>query len=183
MRCGWTGWGRPGNSAGNAPWWMPAASPQQGGEATGPNPVDRGKAGTTHHLITEGQGLPMAVRVTKANRQESVAFEELVDAVPPIRGPRGQRRKRPDKLHADKGFDKPHCRRFLHRRGIRVRIARVGIESKGTLGRHRWVIERTFAWLRRFRRLSIRYEQRLDIHQAFLTLGCALICFRALERS
>ena len=71
----------------------------------------------------------------------------------------------------------PRCRRFLHRRRIGVQIARKGIESSDRLGRHRWVIERTLAWLSRYRRLTIRYERRVDIHQAFLTLGCALICF------
>jgi transposase len=52
-----------------------------------------------------------------------------------------------------------------------VRIARRGIESSQRLGRHRWVVERTVAWLNRYRRLTICYERRADIHQAFLTLG------------
>jgi transposase len=43
-------------------------------------------------------------------------------------------------------------------------------------------IERTLAWLNRFRRLTVRYERRADIHQAFLTLGCALICWNATLR-
>jgi transposase len=64
-----------------------------------------------------------------------------------------------------------------------VRIARRGIESSQRLGRHRWVVERTLAWLNRYRRLTIRYERRADIHQAFLTLGCALICFNHLPPS
>jgi transposase len=50
------------------------------------------------------------------------------------------------------------------------------------LGRHRWVVERTFAWLNRYRRLTVRYERRADIHQAFLSLGCSLICWQALTR-
>jgi transposase len=65
-------------------------------------------------------------------------------------------------------------------RHIRVRIARKGIDSSEKLGRHRWVVERTLAWLGQYRRLTIRYEQRADIHDAFLTLACALICFKAL---
>lgn len=105
----------------------------------------------------------------------------MVDAVPLIRTPTGHRRKRPAKLHADKAYDLPRCRRFLHRRHIKVRIARRGIESSQRLGRHRWVVERTLAWLARYRRLTIRYERRADIHQAFLTLGCALICFKKLS--
>jgi hypothetical protein len=44
------------------------------------------------------------------------------------------------------------------------------------LGRYRWVVERTGAGLNRYRWLKVRYERRDDIHQAFLELGCALIC-------
>lgn len=50
------------------------------------------------------------------------------------------------------------------------------------LGVFRWVVERTLAWLHRFRRLALRYERRADVHEAFLTLGCALITWRYLKR-
>ena len=73
-------------------------------------------------------------------------------------------------------------RQALRKRGIIPRIARRGIESSERLGRHRWRVERTLSWLHRYRRLRIRYEQRDDIHQAFLSLGCALICFKQLQR-
>jgi transposase len=125
-------------------------------------------------------GIPLASLLTGANRHDSTVFEEVLDAIPPIKRPSGQRRKRPAKLHADKAYDIPRCRQALTRRHIKVRIARKGIDSSHRLGRHRWVIERTLAWLNRFRRLTVRYERRADIHQAFLTLGCALICFKAL---
>ena len=108
-------------------------------------------------------------------------LEEMLDAIVPIRGRRGRPRKRPDKLHADKGYDFPRCRRALRKRRIIPRIARRGIESSQRLGRHRWVVERTLAWLNRFRRLKVRYERRADIHQAFLSLGCALICWNFLQ--
>jgi transposase len=130
--------------------------------------------------VGERAGIPLASLLTGANRHDSVVFEELLDAIPPIKQPNGRRRKRPDKLHADKAYDIPRCRRALTTRHIRVRIARKGVDSSQRLGRHRWVIERTLSWLNRYRRLTIRYERRADIHQAFLTLGCALICFNAL---
>jgi transposase len=107
-------------------------------------------------------------------------FEAVLDAVPLIRQPNRRRRKRPDKGHADKAYDIPRCRQALTRRHIKVRIARKGVDSSQRLGRHRWVVERTLAWLNRFRRLRVRDERRVDIHQAFLTFGCALICFNAL---
>ncbi len=58
----------------------------------------------------------------------------------------------PEKLHADKGYDFRHCRQYLHRRGIEVRIARRGVESSSRLGRSRWVVECTISWLLRFKR-------------------------------
>ena len=131
--------------------------------------------------MVDRTGIPLAARLTGANRHEATVFEDLIDAIPPIRRPSGHRRKRPAKLHADKAYDIPRCRRALTRRRIKVRIARKGVESRDRLGRHRWVVERTLAWLNRFRRLTIRYERDDQIHEAFLSLGCALICFNVLQ--
>jgi transposase len=152
----------------------------KGGDLVGPTPTDRGKPGTKRHILTERGGIPLANRLTAANRHESMVFEQMLDAVPPITQPNGHRRKRPGKLHADKAYDIPRCRQALRQRHIRVRIARKGVDSSERLGRHRWVVERTLAWLNQYRRLTIRYERRADIHEAVLTLGCALICFNAL---
>jgi IS5 family transposase len=85
-------------------------------------------------------------------------------------------------LHADKAYDSQANRQRLRTRGIRPRIARRGIESRERLGQHRWIVERILSWLNRFRCLKVRYERRADLHQAFLNLGCALICWRAIER-
>jgi transposase len=70
--------------------------------------------------------------------------------------------------------------------GLRVRhivpfLAKRNTGHGSGLGRWRWVPERTFAWLNQFRRLRVRYEKRADIHEAFLSLGCALICWRFLR--
>jgi transposase len=132
--------------------------------------------------VVDRNGTPLAALLTGANRHDSAPFEELVDAIPPIKRPSGRRRKRPAKLHADKAYDCPRCRRALSRRRIKVRIARKGVESSERLGRHRWVVERTLAWLGQFRRLAIRHERRPDIHAAFLSLGCSLICADAIQR-
>ena len=124
-------------------------------------------------------GIPLGLRLTPANTHDSKAFEETLDSIEPIKSPagkRGRRRKRPDKVHADKAYDIPRCRQWLQQHGMKCRIARKGIESSERLGRWRWVVERTHAWLGRFRRLSVRYERREDIHLAFLHLGCALVC-------
>jgi hypothetical protein len=107
---------------------------------------------------------------------DSMVFEELIDAVEPLKRPRGRPRKRPEKLHADKAYDDKKCKEALRKRSIRSRIARKGVESTEKLGRHRWVVERTLAWLSKYRRLTLRYGRRDDIHEAFLHLGCSLIC-------
>lgn len=59
-------------------------------------------------------------------------------------------------------------------------IARRGTEHGSGLGTQRWVVERAFVHLHWFRRLRIRWEIRDDIYEAFLTLGCVLICWRRL---
>ncbi len=153
---------------------------QKGGDKTGPNPTDRGRLGTKRHLITDRNGIPLAFLLTGANTHDSMPFEELLDSIPRIGGKNGRARHRPDKLHADKAYDHRRCRQACRRRGIAPRIARRGVETSQKLGRHRWVIERTFAWINRYRRLVTRYERRSDIHRAFTTLACSLICFNRL---
>jgi transposase len=131
--------------------------------------------------VVDRAGLPLAALLTGANRHDSIVFKQVLDVIPPNKQPSGQRRRRPDKLHADKGYDYPRCRHALRRRHIRIRIARKGNSSQRP-GRHRWVVERTLVWLSRYRRLTVRYERRADIHHAFLTLGCSLICFATLQK-
>jgi IS5 family transposase len=131
--------------------------------------------------MVDREGTPLKLLLTAANVNETTMLAATVDAVHPIKGRRGRPRKRPDKLHADKGYDSKKNRAALRQRGITPRIARRGVESKQRLGRHRWVVERTHSWLNRFRRLKVRYERRADIHEAFLTLGCALICWKLLQ--
>ena len=84
------------------------------------------------------KGIPLSVLLTAANVHDSNVFEKLVDSIGPIKHPgRGGPRKRPEKLHADKGYDAKKCREGLRRRGIKARIARKGVESSERLGRHR----------------------------------------------
>ena len=129
------------------------------------------------------RGTPLGVVLSGANRHDSVRLAATLDAIPGVRsGRRGRPRRRPVKLHADKAYDSKRCRRECRERGVIPRIARKGIESSQRLGRHRWVVERTHAWLNRLRRLTVRYERREDIHLALTTLGCALVCLNQIRR-
>jgi transposase len=145
------------------------------GPLTGPNPTDRGKNGSKIHLITDRNGLPLSLGISGANMHDSLGLKPLVRGIPPIRSRRGPRRRRPAKLHADKGYDYDHLRGWLRKRGIRHRIARKGIESSQRLGRHRWVVERTVSWLAGCRRLHRRYERKAEHFLAFVGIAAALI--------
>ncbi|MEU4063430.1 IS5 family transposase [Streptomyces wedmorensis] len=150
------------------------------GDLTGPNPVDRGKYGSKIHLITERTGLPISVGISAANLHDSQALIPLVKGIPPIRSRRGPRRRKPGKLHAEKGYDYPHLRRWLRGRDITHRIARKGIETSQRLGRHRWTIERTMSRLAGCRRLHRRYERKAEHLLTFTSIACTLLCYRGL---
>jgi len=157
------------------------AGPEKG-ELTGPNPADRGKYGSKIHLITERAGLPLSIGISGANTHDSQALIPLVKGFPPIRSRRGPRRRRPRKLHADKGYGYNHLRRRLSSRSIRHRIARRGIESSAHLGRHLWTIERTMSWLAGCRRPHRRYQRKADHFFAFTSIACTVICHRRLAK-
>ena len=170
---------RPGHRRGGL---LPRPGPQRG-QQTGPSPVDRGRAGSKHHLITDAHGTPVAVTLTGGHRNDVTQLIPLLDAIPPIRGRVGRPLRRPRRLFADRGYDHDKYRRLLWARGIRPMIARRGVAHGSGLGTHRWVVERSFAWLHQHKRLRVRYEVRADIHLGFLTLASALICLRRLQHS
>ena len=131
-------------------------------------------------MITDANGLPLAVRLSGANRHDITELQPLVEAIPPVRGKRGRPRRRPDRVQGDRAYDSQPHRVWLRRLGIEPVLAKRSTPHGSGLGVYRWVVERTLAWLHQFKRLRIRYERRPELHEAFLSLGCALICWRAL---
>lgn len=105
----------------------------------------------------------------------------LVQAIPVVRGKRGRPLRKPAQLYADRAYHSELHSILLMHRGIEPQIAQRGQPHGSGLGKVRWVVERTLSWLHQYRRLRIRYERRADIHEAFLTLGCALICWKTLH--
>ena len=156
---------------------------EKGGSATGPSPVDRARNGSKHHLLVDASGIPLAWTLTGGNRHDVTQLIPLVDRVPAVRGTVGRPRRRPKRVSADRGYDFDSHRRQLRQRGITPEIARRSTAHGSGLGRVRWVVERTFAWLHHFKRLLIRYDRRHEIHEAFLAIGCCLVCFRRLQNS
>ena len=171
---------RPAGWTGRGTAWTPSACGRYGGDQVGANPVDRAKPGSKLHLAVDGGRLPLSLLVTGANTNDSLVFEALVDDIPPILMPSGQRRRRPERVHGDKAYDHRRCRAYLTHRRIKVRIARCGVESSQRLGRHRWKAERTIAWLAGYRRLRIRYDRSSERFLAFAMLGSDRLCYNRL---
>ncbi|PAJ86091.1 IS5 family transposase [Burkholderia ubonensis] len=152
------------------------------GPKTGPNHIDCARPGSKRHIVTDANGTQLAAILTGANVNDVTQLLPLIDEIPPFRGLRGHPTQRPGVVYADRGYDSERHRRALRNRGIEPVIAKRRTEHGSGLGKYRWVIERTHAWLHHFRRVRIRFERRADIHGAFLKLGCCLICWNILRR-
>jgi transposase len=141
--------------------------------------VDRGRTASKRHLITDGDGLPLAVAVTAANVNDYHQLLPLLDQVART-GSNGE-------VLADRGYDAQAVRDGINERGLRERIARRNRPGQGrsrdSQAQQRTTIERTFAWLSYLRRLATRWERRDELYLAFLQLGCAIVCWRRLTRA
>jgi transposase len=133
-------------------------------------------------MLTDGQGIPLAVAVEGANRHDMKLVGPTLEAIMverPLSTP-GQ----PQHLCMDKGYDFPEIRELVASWGYtgHIKSRSQEISEKQTIPGYRarrWVVERTHSWLNRFRRLLIRWEKKVDNYLAMLHLGCAWITYRA----
>jgi len=123
----------------------------------------------------------LAITLTGANAHDVTQLLPLVDGIRPVQGKRGRPRRRPKRVQGDRAYDSQPHRDKLRQRGIQPVLAKRNTEHGSGLGVFRWVVERTLAWLHQFRRLRTRYDRRDDIHEAFMSLGCAMICWNYLN--
>lgn len=156
------------------------AKAPEGGEDTGPNPTDRRKSGSKHHVLTDAQGIPLNATVTAANVHEVTQAVNVLVNKPAVGGKPGPKRERPKRLQADSAYDSEPLRVFLRWLGITPVIGKRRREHGSHLGKSRWFVERTIAWLHAFGRLRRRLDRLTSVHEAFLRLACALICLRFL---
>lgn len=133
--------------------------------------------------MTDGCGVPLAISLTGANAHDITQLLALLDAIPPVRGKVGRPRRRPERLQGDRAYDSDPHRRQVRARGIQPVLARRRVPHGSGLGVTRWVVERTIAWFHQFKRLRVRYERRPEVHEALFTLGCDIICWRAVQKS
>ncbi|MGD9818636.1 MAG: IS5 family transposase [Desulfomonilaceae bacterium] len=150
-------------------------------EGIGANPTDRGRSGTKIHLHVDQEGIPLGVLVVGANVHDSrlvgltiennrdfiSIFEVCADG---------------HHLCLDKGYDYPRVYEEVYTYGLEPHIRSRGEEKvekqEGLHPARRWVVERTFAWLKGFRGIRTRYCHYLSSFIAFVKLACALIVFR-----
>ncbi|MDN3248528.1 MULTISPECIES: IS5 family transposase [unclassified Streptomyces] len=148
---------------------------------TGPNSVDRGKYGSKVHLITERTGLPLSAGISGANLHDSQALTPLEGhTTDPLsaRTPSAQTGKAPRRQGVRLRPPAALVTRPRHQAPHRPQGHRVSTR----LGRHRWTIERTMAWLAGCRRLHRRYERKAENFLAFTSIACTLICYRRLTK-
>ena len=150
-----------------------------GGEKTGPSPTDRGKTGTKYTLLVDRQGVPLAIRIDGANASDHTQILPLVALeFPKVTGRPGRPREKPEELYADAGYDSEAARALLRCLGIEPHIRRRGAVHGSGLGKVRWVVERTIAWVKGLRRLRVRYDRHADLIEAWKSLAMSVINFR-----
>jgi transposase len=154
----------------------------KGGDLTGPSPTDRAKKGSKRHILTDAQGIPLAVVLTGANVHDKWMVGATLDACifKASRGPR-----RPIHLCLDKGYDYRDSEAAVRARGIIPHIRRR--REKPMVGcvrgkPRRWVVERTNSWHNQFRGLLIRWERIAANYLAMVQLASAFIAFDAASR-
>ena len=148
---------------------------KRGGELTGPNPTDRGKVGTKYHVAFAGNGVPVACTATAANVNDTVLFERLFLAAFAVVA-------RIRTVFADRGYDAERSRTLCRSFGAVPHIHKLRQPSGSGLGRRRWPVERTNAWLLENKRLAPCYDRRGFIVQALLQAACILLVAQQLVR-
>jgi transposase len=153
----------------------------------------RGGFTTKLHLVTDGNGLPLALHLTAGQRHESRAFEPLMHAVRLPRR-RGRPRTRPRRLLGDRAYSTPAVREHCRRRGIRAVIPQRADETRRrrrgrplafdpAAYRKRNAAERCVGWLKECRSVATRFDKLAVNFLAMVKLACARLLLRRLRPS
>ncbi|MFJ7073499.1 transposase [Streptomyces sp. NPDC098781] len=135
--------------------------------------------------MCDGKGTPLHVITTAANVNDITQAVDLVDGIPPVAGRPGRPRRRPESVLGDKAYDSKAVRptTAVPQDPAGDLPQGCGAPNIKGLGELRYVVDQTIALLHQFKRLAIRWERRLELHYAFVALGCSLICWRRLKKA
>jgi putative transposase len=169
---------------------MPRKSPRRPKKGAqdacvGKNPTDRGKQGVKKSLLVEAEGGPLAVAISGANTHDSQLLAVTLDAIVVERPQPSE--QAPQNLSLDKAYDNQAVEEILSKRGYTPHIRRIGEEKRDEKGEkthpaRRWVVERTFGWLSRWRGILVRHDKKANNYLAIVKLACGLLWFRRLHR-
>jgi transposase len=148
---------------------------KRGGDLTGPNPTDRAKRGTKYHVAVDGNGVPVACAATAANVNDTLVFERLFLSAFAVMA-------RIRTVFADKGYDAGRHRDLCRGFGAEPHIHHRGRPRGSGLGRRRWPVERSLAWVLENRRLALRYDRRGVVVQSLLQGACIFLVAGRLVR-
>jgi transposase len=141
---------------------------KRGGELTGPNPTDRGKAGTKYHVVVATDGLPLGVVPSAANVHDTRLFPHLLRLAQVVCAAIGR-------LYADAAYDSADNRSLCLRDGIEPHIRGVGHPHGSRLGVVRCVVEHDCAWLLANKRLDRRQDRLGRLILSLLTAACIFV--------
>lgn len=150
--------------------------------------MDRAKKGCKRHLIVDVVGVPLLVLCTPANVRDDTPFLSMLDAMPPVKMSLvGAPRYKPHAVVGDAGYGFDHIiPQVIERRVLPLLAPRAkpghSVQHGSGLGRVRYVVERTIAWLSNFRRIVQCYERTGSAWQAMNELACCMICARKLRK-
>lgn len=142
-------------------------------------------------VLVDGEGTPLGAHLDSASPAEVRLLEKTLETVKVRRSHcAGRPRTCPDRLIMDKAYDSNPLRERLARRGIEPIIPATRAHPNATHQdgrklrryRHRWIVERTIAWLTNFRRIVVRYDRLIVCYTGFFHLACAMLTLRKLVR-
>ena len=143
--------------------------------------MGRGENGSKHRLAVDAAGVPLAAKLTGANRHDVTQLIPLIEAIPPIRGLPGAPLRKPKATMGDRAFDPDPHRMRLSARAIATEVARRNTPHGSGPGVLRWFVEQALALMHQFKRLRVRDDRNDEVHEAFMTIACAMICRRRLH--
>ena len=133
--------------------------------------------------MAEKHGIPLVIAVGPANQRDEELVEPMLRQFPPVPDKGGKTRTKPKVLQGDRGYGFPHIIQLLVRLVIGSLLAPRGSPHGSGLGKTRYVIERTMAWLGEYRRLKVCYERTGERFRGFHVLAACVICSNRLQQT
>lgn len=132
-------------------------------------------------VVVDGKGIPVGSLLESASPNENQLLERTIDQVK-------VGKNKIKKLIYDRACDSDPLRFRLKEKGIdlicphRSNRRKKPTQDGRKLRRYkrRWIVERTFAWLGNFRRLTIRWDRSITSYSAFFNIACLIIALRQL---